>query len=871
MAPLAVDPAALSGAGAAVISAGDGVAAATGTLTSGFGANTGQDAAGEAFALAYQDSAGSVLKAVAAGINACRTIGLKLEVGASNYSRAEASSTFGGGGSVLPTPTPPGKFDAPGAPWTLGPGIAEPVLWGLVEEFVGDFWPNGNSAQIHAAATSWRSFGAALHGAKDTLRGPISAVASQHIPENGLVQQAFAQLGDAIVKIGDECGKLARGLDDFANEVQHAQNAIRDLLHRLDTPSGLLHEVVEVFKGHGLDEIKKIADDIKAVLHNMKREADAKEQLFQNAMGLMDSCAVDLEAFANKELTHFLGNDVGSAVSAYFNMNVDISEGVLKGGADAAHALSQLNPMRFAYDPQGALHSWEGLEKLAKMAANPAAIPAELASDPKGTLDMVKGLVDYKDWSSDRPLVGLGHNLFDVGTAVVPGLGEVGAGTKAAETAGAATRAADAADVAGTVGRDGRLLDEAGEFATTTGAMGEVTGTASGLTKDLEKIGTDFPKSDPPAGGRPSALPPPKAGEPGATALPGPVETAPTTATPTDLATQRAVDHATTPTAPSDAHPPISPGQPAPVGNPGATAPGGVHEPTPAFAGPQSAPSVAAPTDQLPSYGAAPAPLAPAAPESGLASAHSPQPAPPSLHQAPIEDPHSAGTHPLDPPPPADAWPPGGGASEHTGGGDASGGGRGAGSGVGDGRGGGGSGADGHAGGDGHGGNGDDASAPGLTEEKRDEILAMEKGTRPDPSEYLSREYIEHHLDKFHEGATRFMPESNLNKYGIAQRDGTSFVMPKSEADALIEATQGDPRAMESALGLVEGFLDSNNIVRIDIGHPEQFDLRIPSGNEAGANEQWIPGGKLPDGASEAVIDGGSVPSPDYSVTDALR
>jgi hypothetical protein len=205
-------------------------------LTSGFGANTGQDAAGEAFAFAYQDSAGSVLKAVAAGINACHTIGFKLEVGASNYSRAEASSTLSGGGSVLPTPTPPGKFDAPGAPWTLGPGIAEPVLWGLVEEFVGDLWPNGNPAQIHAAATSWRSFGAALHSAKDTLREPISVVASQHIPESGLVQQAFSQLGDAIVKIGDECGKLAKGLDDFANEVQHAQNAIRDLLDRLDTP-----------------------------------------------------------------------------------------------------------------------------------------------------------------------------------------------------------------------------------------------------------------------------------------------------------------------------------------------------------------------------------------------------------------------------------------------------------------------------------------------------------------------------------------------------------------------------------------------------------------------------------------------------------
>ena len=52
---------------------------------------------------------------------------------------------------------------------------------------------------------------------------------------------------------------------------------------------------------------RRSLDDIKAILHNMKREADAKEQLFQKAMGLMDSCAVGLEAFPKKELTHFLG------------------------------------------------------------------------------------------------------------------------------------------------------------------------------------------------------------------------------------------------------------------------------------------------------------------------------------------------------------------------------------------------------------------------------------------------------------------------------------------------------------------------------------------------------------------------------------
>ena len=78
----------------------------------------------------------------------------------------------------------------------------------------------------------------------------------------------------------------------------------------------------------------------------------------------------------------------------------------------------------------------------------------------------------------------------------------------------------------------------------------------------------------------------------------------------------------------------------------------------------------------------------------------------------------------------------------------------------------------------------------------------MAKGGRPDPGEYLSPEYIRGHLEKFTDGVTRFMPEGNLSKYGIAQRDGTSFVMPKSDADAIIEAVQGDLRAMENELGL---------------------------------------------------------------------
>ena len=851
MAPLAVDPAAVSGAGAAVISAGDGLAAAIGPLTSGFGANTGQDAAGEVFGLAYQDAGKNLSKAAAAGINACRTAGFKVEVCASNYSRAEAASTIGGGGAVLPTPTQPGNFDAPGAPWTLGPGTPEPALWVVVEAFVGDLWPNGNPGQMHTAAGCWRTFGAALHGVKAAMQGPNSVIGAQQMPEGGVIQQAFSKIGDDIAKIGDECNNLAKGLDDFANEVQHAQDSIRDLLHRLATPGGLWHELTAVFNGHGLDEIKRIANDIRAVLHNMKREADAREQLFQKAKSWLDDATVSLEHWVDKECAHFLGQDVGAVPAFLIDRYLDIEEGGIGAAADFVHGVAQLDPVRFAYDPKGALSSWQDFAKLPLMVANPAEIPMMIAADPKGMLDTVKGLTDYKDWTSDRPLVAFGHNLFDVGTAVIPGLGEAGAAAKGAEAAGAAARAADAAGeadaAAGAIGRDGRALGDAGELASVTKSLDNIGKTTDGLANDLNKVSGDLPKGDTsaPPGGRPNALPPPKPGDAPVNPTSPPVESAP--APPADPPGAAPPPHA-----PEGAAPPPPAEQPVPA----TAAPGG-HAPSTAPQLSEPAPAHA----QLPPYGTPTDPAAPVA-ESPTAPS-SPAPAPPTPHASPPADfPPAAADSPTPPPSgtgPSHAWSqpasphdaapsgPGDEGSFHQSGPPAD-------NPI-------------HE----HGEPPADGPPRELSVEKRDEILAMEKGTRPDPSEYLPRDYIEHHLDQFHDGASRFMPESNFDKYGIAQRDGTSFVMPKREADALIDSTHGDPRALEKALGLPEGFLDSRNVVRIDINHPEEFNLRMPSGNEAGANDQWIPGGLLPDGASEAIVDGGKIPRSDYSVSEVPK
>ncbi|XZZ61657.1 hypothetical protein ACJJIF_19525 [Microbulbifer sp. SSSA002] len=83
--------------------------------------------------------------------------------------------------------------------------------------------------------------------------------------------------------------------------------------------------------------------------------------------------------------------------------------------------------------------------------------------------------------------------------------------------------------------------------------------------------------------------------------------------------------------------------------------------------------------------------------------------------------------------------------------------------------------------------------------------------------------------------------------------------MTRSEADKLLSSSNGNSGAMANALGLPEDFFDANTLVRVDIPKPRELNLRIPSGNEAGANDLWIPGGRLPDGALEAVIDAGDI------------
>ncbi|OBJ12485.1 hypothetical protein [Mycobacterium colombiense] len=906
MAPLAVDPEVLFGAGSAVGAAGEGLAASLTVLVAGFSAHTGLDAAGTIFGLAYQDGAEQLLKAAAACINACRQCGARIQQGAANYSKVEAASTLGGGAGVLQSPPEPPKTNPPGPPGTWGKGEPPPLLWAVVESFVDDVWPDGDVDGLHAAASRWRDFGATATGMKGALNASKTLFDGQHLPEGDKIDDALSKIGDCLAQVGDVSGKLATNLDNFANQVNQAHNHIRDLLNRLGSLTDLGHDLMLIVKGDALDEIKKIADDINGVLRDLGREARAGEQGVKLGMQVVDGLVVKLEKYTRGQLKDFLGDAVGNQVATVFDTWLNANEGVLKGAVGMATSMGDLLPVWSAVDPEGYAATWTGLAKnVWKGSLFNAVLNPKEAGDTE--LQQIKSLLHVEDWRRDRPGLGAGENLFDFATLFLPGAGEAGA---AADGAGAVARGAEAAGAAGRAGE--KAAGGLGEIAGARGAFAGISKTGGDLTKSLEGVTKDLPEIKPPASGSPVALPPGKPIEPPVESAPRPADGAegaphaPTSApgpAPTEVPGPGSLggphEPAPAPQSAPAGVPAGGPHDPVPIPaeaprEPASVPTGGPHEPASVPTGgphePVSVPGAGSPAAAVPTAtgerlpSALPQPLDHSPPVSPSGSpggaapfeAHAPAPATPaSPHFAasnghPTEVPASGGgwhgpgegsppgAHPPGEPPgtakpdgDGDGGPPGGRPDgKSPDGGDPS----------------------------GHGANddpnpshGDDASADGLTAEKRDEIIAMPKGARPDPSEYLSSQYIEGHLQKFNDGATRFMPESNLEKYGIAQRDGTSFVMPSYEADAMTAATGGDLRAMENELGLPRGFLDSNRVIRIDIADPGDFNLRIPSGNEAGANEQWIPGGVLPNGSSEAVIDGGLISPDHYTVTDVFE
>lgn len=622
MAPIVVDPEALAGAGKSVGAVGEEIAAAVNALAAGLagGAPTGLDDAGVAFGISYQKSAQALLDAAEAAVNAGRGIGFGVQMSATNYSRADAGSTIGGGASPLTAPAAPGEFSAPACPPSLGGAVPPPFLWGMVQAFIPDVWPDGDPARLAASATAWDTFATTIKGIAGQFAGPSGVIGTQQIPEGGNMTSAISELSQSLSQVASEAEKLETQTREFADDVAQTQNSIRDLLDRV-SPSGFLDGIKAVLSGDALEELKEIAEDIKTVLGGFGRQVEGRTQLLQQLIDWIDDSVVSMQKWARKEFTHYLGEDVGGLAANVFEFQTNFGEGFVKAGLESIQSIQQLDPTRFAYDFDGAKATWGALADTAKYADPMYAMTHPIGAFEHGK-DMVEGLVHAEDWRADRPGLGLGGLGFEAATTVT------GVGAAKTATKGAAEAAESAAP----------------EVRTISGTASEVSSIGENATKITEKLDKldDFPSGALPGSNGPTL--PPSLADPKAPATPHipdtpaprgvPEPTLPHgSGSPPHVPDSTPVDRS--PTAPHSSTPTGTPAH-APAG------PGETHTGTPpAGAVPESRVPAAVETPSAP-HQSAPASAAPAAvghaPEPASVAAHAPsashaqEAAPPANH-----------------------------------------------------------------------------------------------------------------------------------------------------------------------------------------------------------------------------------------------
>lgn len=543
MAPIDVDPVALAAGGTALVRDGDALAAAltafSGSLT---GFNAGQDTAGVVFGQSYLTNATAVIKAAGAALAACRQVGFGIQASAANYSAAEATATVGAPAPSVPPPMQP--CAAPVSvtiPSPFGEGIAAPMLWSLVEFFVGDFWPNGDPGAIRAAAGAWKTLGETLGRIGAQIPMVTPSVSAQLIPEQSKITSAIGDIASSVTKLAGMCSTIATSLEGFADEVQQAQDAIRDLLKRL-SPSGLLDTIGDLFSGHSpLDDIKAVARDIMAVLRNFGREAEAKVDALTMAVAELDGMADAVENWVSK---HF------PAMAPLINGAIDFEVGVWKNIIGLVESVAALNPERFLYNPQGALQTWKGTAEGLALLTNPALLGAKIAADPHGALEMGKGLIDWDDVKSGHPMRAVGYTTATVASFFVPGgaaakpaaLGAQ-AGVRAAEGAAVEARAGSAltrdaaaaagrlpaADIATQTAKITEKLDNLPQIRPAEPAPPGVGQSRPGaaLSEQPHSTNTGLPSAEPRAHPPAAATEAHPAGVPATEARPGPVEAPP--------------------------------------------------------------------------------------------------------------------------------------------------------------------------------------------------------------------------------------------------------------------------------------------------------------------------------------------------------
>jgi ADP-ribosyltransferase exoenzyme len=417
MAPLAVDPEVLDGAGAAVISAGEGLGSVITTLTtslSGCNGMAGDDPAGAAFGRTYNSSASKLLEAMATTRNGLCRLGDGVRVSAHNYSAAEAMSNVSGHGQPLPAPHQTGSISAGSAPSAVGGGVAAPAGWGWVSKYIGMIWPNGDSAKLRSAAAAWTSAGTNFEvGEILGAAGPMGSIGAQQIPEGPAIAAAFSTANRSASGILQQCATVATQLTSLAGKIDTVHAAILDLLSRICNPLTGLKEVWEFLTDDDEDEIRKIANDIRIIVSQFTAEVDALRQEIAKALTEAAVIISTMARYAEKEWDHFLHDtDVGRVLDHVGQMG----KGLFTEAEGFVQSFWTLNPLRAVVDPKGFWHSVSGaVDKVESLTGLEG--EQRLKESWK---ELGKDTVHWDEWSTN-PFKAAGETLFDGATMLVPG------------------------------------------------------------------------------------------------------------------------------------------------------------------------------------------------------------------------------------------------------------------------------------------------------------------------------------------------------------------------------------------------------------------------------------------------------------------
>ncbi|WP_282784624.1 hypothetical protein [Phaeodactylibacter xiamenensis] len=146
-----------------------------------------------------------------------------------------------------------------------------------------------------------------------------------------------------------------------------------------------------------------------------------------------------------------------------------------------------------------------------------------------------------------------------------------------------------------------------------------------------------------------------------------------------------------------------------------------------------------------------------------------------------------------------------------------------------------------------------------------EDVVGIPKGSRPDPSDYLTPSYISQHVTKFdNEGGAFLVVKPWIEGGSYNTFPPKKFAMLRSDMQKAIDDynLSGDVSTLENALGYNVGDLAGlQDELYVFYPNSSQYKFKVPDGNEIGANNFWEAGGVTSGGKKEAIMEGLSDPN----------